>query len=403
MQFPWGILAIVGAATCLASTRVHAESPGQGIDPIQLHLDDELLSHHAGDIDGLYDAWIRPRLGPGNQRRTLSIHGDAEKASLEIQDGIKRFCDASGGQFKGDKVTWGWSFRCFARNGSVVGRITLEGCGGGSCLTPTLTSPGQDKLALEAIHQREREMDSLLKENGATGWLTVNGNRIPFLRIGTFQERYPACAELSAGTCVPFEDLRRLSIDNGSVEVELKAGPREVINAARLNRKKLGAYGYGLFGLSGFKALSFVLLSDEGKLYERVFDNLGGIRRIEIDPDYVPIPLQAGKIPEPVLAAGMEKIRPLLEKRRQAELALQKEREKIARQEDQRNAEFRKTLKIGTDTFCGPVIELRRPMVKIAVNVQLQGFGTEAWLKESQIYPAYCGCRNINGQLSPLN
>lgn len=64
---------------------------------------------------------------------------------------------------------------------------------------------------------------------------------------------------------------------------------------------------------------------------------------------------------------------------------------------------WRKSLRIGDDTFCGPVIEVRQPMIKIALNAQLPGYGNEAWLKMSEIFPASAGCRNYNGHLSPNN
>ncbi len=65
-----------------------------------------------------------------------------------------------------------------------------------------------------------------------------------------------------------------------------------------------------------------------------------------------------------------------------------------------RIAEWRKSIKIGSDTFCGPVIEMRAPMVKIAVRAQLQGFPNEAWLKTSELFPSEYGCRNTNGRLA---
>lgn len=63
-------------------------------------------------------------------------------------------------------------------------------------------------------------------------------------------------------------------------------------------------------------------------------------------------------------------------------------------------AEWRKTLQTGTDTFCGTVIEVRAPMVRIALNVQLPGYSNEVWLKSSEVFPAQYGCRNVNGRLS---
>lgn len=74
---------------------------------------------------------------------------------------------------------------------------------------------------------------------------------------------------------------------------------------------------------------------------------------------------------------------------------------KKAENEIKRIAEWRKTLQLGSDTFCGPVIEVRGPMIKIAVRAQLPGFSNEAWLKAEEIYPDNYGCRNVNGRLSP--
>jgi len=63
---------------------------------------------------------------------------------------------------------------------------------------------------------------------------------------------------------------------------------------------------------------------------------------------------------------------------------------------------WRSRLNIGSDTFCGPVIELRHPMVKIAVNPQIGSLGAEAWLKLPQVFPPEYGCLNTNGRLAPL-
>lgn len=69
--------------------------------------------------------------------------------------------------------------------------------------------------------------------------------------------------------------------------------------------------------------------------------------------------------------------------------------------EIKRITEWRKTLQLGSDTFCGPVVEVRGPMIKIAVRLQLPGFGNEAWLKANEVYPANYGCSNVNGRLAP--
>lgn len=65
--------------------------------------------------------------------------------------------------------------------------------------------------------------------------------------------------------------------------------------------------------------------------------------------------------------------------------------------------EFRKNIAIGSDTHCGPVINVRKPMVQVAVNAPLNGYSAEPWLKIQDVYPAnVASCRNINGQLQPV-
>ena len=70
------------------------------------------------------------------------------------------------------------------------------------------------------------------------------------------------------------------------------------------------------------------------------------------------------------------------------------------KREQQRLALWRKKLQIGDDTHCGPIIEVRRPMFKVALIAQIQGFGSESWLKEAELYTPEYGCRNVNGRLS---
>lgn len=104
------------------------------------------------------------------------------------------------------------------------------------------------------------------------------------------------------------------------------------------------------------------------------------------------------------------------QKRQQEEKERQRrqleEQEQQRRQEAQRKEEaakqakleaWRKTIKVGDDTFCGPIIELRQPMVRIAIKVPLAGYPSEAWLKSSELYPDWmAGCRNVNGQIRPM-
>lgn len=80
--------------------------------------------------------------------------------------------------------------------------------------------------------------------------------------------------------------------------------------------------------------------------------------------------------------------------------AAAQEAERQRQAEAKRIQTWRNNLRVGSDTFCGPVIEIRQPMIKIAVNAQVQGFSNEAWLKAPDMFPPEYGCRNVNGRLS---
>lgn len=62
---------------------------------------------------------------------------------------------------------------------------------------------------------------------------------------------------------------------------------------------------------------------------------------------------------------------------------------------------WRQTVRVGSNTFCGPVIEVRPPMVKIAIRVPLTGYSNEAWLNVNELYSPNYGCLHRNGRLFP--
>lgn len=100
-------------------------------------------------------------------------------------------------------------------------------------------------------------------------------------------------------------------------------------------------------------------------------------------------------------AAQAARDKQLAEERRQAQLRQQQheadERAKREREYDQ----WRRTLTIGSPTFCGLVIDRKPPLVKIAVNAPLQGYASEQWLNVRDVYPANLGCHHVNGRLNP--
>lgn len=101
-----------------------------------------------------------------------------------------------------------------------------------------------------------------------------------------------------------------------------------------------------------------------------------------------------------------ERLKAEKEKQRTEQIANERARDeaqaKLQQHREARTREFRSKLAIGSDTFCGPVIAVRTPMVQIAVNAPLPGYSAEPWLKLEEIYPAdIAGCKNSNGRLTP--
>lgn len=103
--------------------------------------------------------------------------------------------------------------------------------------------------------------------------------------------------------------------------------------------------------------------------------------------------------PDKLIPEARTKLLAIQEEERKLELV---EREHQRKTETRLNA-WRKSLKIGDDTFCGPVIEVKPPMLKIAVRNQLPGYASEQWLKASEVYPLTSGCSIVNGTLYPMN
>lgn len=106
-------------------------------------------------------------------------------------------------------------------------------------------------------------------------------------------------------------------------------------------------------------------------------------------------------------AQDQERLKAEKEKQRTEQIANERAREeaqaKLQQQREARTREFRSKLAIGSDTFCGPVIAIRHPMVQVAVNAPLPGYSAEPWLKLEEIYPAdIAGCKNSNGRLTPV-
>jgi Tfp pilus assembly protein PilV len=60
---------------------------------------------------------------------------------------------------------------------------------------------------------------------------------------------------------------------------------------------------------------------------------------------------------------------------------------------------FRNSIRQGDETNCGPVVEDKGKLVKIAIAIE--NYGNEHWVRRDEIFPLGYQCRFINGQYQP--
>lgn len=84
---------------------------------------------------------------------------------------------------------------------------------------------------------------------------------------------------------------------------------------------------------------------------------------------------------------------------RQAAEALEAAEQQRAKAATVRIASFRKSLREGVETNCGPVIQAKPPHVK--VYVPIKDYGNEHWIRTDAIYPPDYGCEFVNGGYRP--
>lgn len=66
------------------------------------------------------------------------------------------------------------------------------------------------------------------------------------------------------------------------------------------------------------------------------------------------------------------------------------------RQLEKEAAKLRSTLKVGTETNCGPILEIRGDLIKVYRPVA--SYGNEHWIRREKILPPSADCRFYNGQ-----
>lgn len=99
--------------------------------------------------------------------------------------------------------------------------------------------------------------------------------------------------------------------------------------------------------------------------------------------------------------AVLEQQSTLEAERRSAELRqLSEARQKAKNQANERAKQFRESIKVGHETNCGPVIEMKGTLIKIYFPIK--DYGNEHWLRLDEVYPKeLADCRFVNGVYQP--
>lgn len=372
-------------------------------------LSDSLIEANKGNVSALYDSWIEPS---NNFDKGRQIAYESEAAGDEIWKdivaGFERFCDASGGVVTHPEVLALYSNECTARDGSFIGEFHLIRWAG----QPTSKiQVGRQNPAGRLEREAKQKIFETRKElNGPTGWVTTNKGRFPFLRIGTLTGRDVIDIEVSNNKYVPIEEVSKVDFHKPCCDMTVyqKDGQTATLNQVYFRHR----YALNSAGNYGIDGLPFVMIDiARGELYEQRFSNFDGIETIKIDPEsdwkgksgtevkHLAVYHASAKVntseglikfiktyqdndPERLVAKARKQL-PIIEAQ-EAKLAALKRKEIVRKDAEFRGTvtAFRRTVRVGNDSHCGLVIELKRPLVKV------QTIAGERWFKISQIYPA---------------
>lgn len=368
-----------------------------------LYLNDSLIEAHKGDVEALYGAWIKP-IKTGSDIPVKSDK-DLEELVKDIIVGFDRFCAASGGTVSHPEISFSYSNLCTAKDGTIIGSINTQTMIQGR-LVVWYATPKDMALA----EMRKKEFKERMELNGPIGWLITDKGNLPFLRIGTLSGRDVVDIAIN-GKYIPIEEVSKIDFHKPCCDmtVYFKDGQTTTLNVNdfrhRLSLSSTTNYSSGKFGIP------FVMIDTaQGKLYEQLFSIFQDIQTIKIDPENDWKGKSGAALQDLAIYHAMSKATTqdglikfietyknndpeglVIKAKKQIPILRAEEAKLVARERKelaQKNAifreavtSFRRIVKVGDDSHCGLVIELKRPLIKI------QTIAGERWFKISQIYP----------------
>lgn len=103
--------------------------------------------------------------------------------------------------------------------------------------------------------------------------------------------------------------------------------------------------------------------------------------------------------PDDLIGQAKAKLAPILKAEADENARLAKIEGERKAAEAKQVVAFRKTIEEGTETNCGPAIEVKPKLIRVSFAVT--NYGNEHWIKRDQLFPAGFGCRFVNGEYQP--
>lgn len=418
------------------------EEPAPKIQPLTV----QIINSNKGDMEGLWKNWLAPQLKWSPIIGWSIQFSSGERmgpVGIVVINEFGKFCEASGGKATPSEIKYGNTNTCTSPNGEFMGMIHAERFDEG--LQIFIDTPKARERALAA--KRDFEQKKLL--NGPSGWIVTNTGRYQFVRFGTLEKRFLltlSCCFYKPEYGISLENIRSVNINDTHTVVITTDGKTldnslpEFIDETNNIDLIMAKLPFVLIDSNGFTYEQFFSLKHPLKISNSDRSETEVIREIHVDDEQawkdkpnnrlvdfrtiatstsIPqlstfISERGNDAPEKLVVNAKVVLANLIAERdkevaRAKAEAIQKARleakEDAARKkseevkkatEHRQLSSFRKSLRDGDETNCGPIIEVKGKLVKISFPVA--NYGNEHWIHRDEILPAGYGCHFVNGQ-----
>lgn len=243
-------------------------------------VSDAVISQNKGNLQGLYDAWVKPLNDSRHNWIPIVKETQYDDAEENIANGMTRFCTASGGKLRTTPYSFGNNFYCTDVDGGLIGQLTTmrTAIGKNSYLVIEVNS---DAKSAEENQKYWAER----KRNAPSGWITTTEGKYRFLRFGNLEQGPQTEIELTEAIGfqhrrLPLTSVRRIQFDERCCQGEVTSKDGQIARFTLLLDRIAQSQSTSL------QTLGFVVVDPEsGEPYAKIFPDQTKIRSIEIDPN----------------------------------------------------------------------------------------------------------------------